>query len=102
AYNSQLGGYKDIKMVTGYHFGLPSEEVDTYFAYESEKFARKVLLDATPLINKSTTSYAREVCDSEKVDMNPADQSITRVDSHAVRKANEKVNQIIERWIAAQ
>lgn len=102
AYNGRLRGRKDIKMVTGYHFGLPSEEVDTYFAYESEKFAREVLFGQTPLVNTSSTSYAREVCDSESVLMNPADQSITRVDSHAIAKAGKKVDRFIEKWIAAQ
>src|SRR5262249_55863732 len=29
AYNNKLRGIKSIKMVTGYHFGLASEEVDT-------------------------------------------------------------------------
>jgi pimeloyl-ACP methyl ester carboxylesterase len=101
AYNSQLRGEKDIKMVTGYHFGLPSKEVDTYFAYESEKFARNVLFGTTPLVNTRTTSLAREVCDGEDVDMSPANQSITRVNSHAVKKANEKVDRFIERWIAS-
>ncbi len=102
AYNNRLRGRKDIRMVTGYHFGLPSEEVDTYFAYESEKFARKFLLGNTPLVNTRTTSYAREVCDSESVYMNPSDQSITSVDSRAINNANKKVNRVIETWIAAQ
>ncbi len=101
-FNERLRGFKDIKMVTGYHFGLASEEVDTYFAYESAKFAKRVVLRTPPTNNKKTTTYAEEVCASEKVVMDPATQSILDVPSRKIKKANRRVNRFIRNWINKQ
>jgi pimeloyl-ACP methyl ester carboxylesterase len=49
-FNNKLNGIKSIKMVTGYHFGLSSEEVDTYFALETERFARRVVFDPSSTV----------------------------------------------------
>ncbi len=101
-FNERLRGFKDIKMVTGYHFGLASEEVDTYFAYESVKFAKRVIFRTPPTNNKKTTTYAEEVCASEKVVMDPATQSILDVPSRKIKKANRRVNRFIRNWINKQ
>ncbi|MCA1659375.1 MAG: alpha/beta hydrolase [Verrucomicrobiaceae bacterium] len=76
-YNNKLQGFKAIRMVTGYHFGLASEQVDTYFARESERFARQALFEAPPVGNRRTTTYAEEVCAAEEVLMDPNTQSIS-------------------------
>lgn len=102
AYNERLRGFKDIKMVTGYHFGLASAEVDTYFAYESVQFAKRAIFDTPPTNNRHLTSYAREVCDSERVVMDPDTQSIIDVPSKKIQKANRKVDRFIENWTAGQ
>jgi hypothetical protein len=102
AYNERLRGFKDIKMVTGYHFGLASAEVDTYFAYESVQFAKRAIFDTPPTNNRHLISYAREVCDSERVVMDPDTQSIIEVPSTKIQKANRKVDRFIESWIADQ
>ena len=102
AYNERLRGIKDIKMVTGYHFGLASEEVDTWFAYESVKFARRALVGPVPEFNTRTTTYAEEVCKSEHVTMDPATQSIVDVPSKRIRRVNRRVNRFIAKWLAKQ
>jgi hypothetical protein len=99
AYNERLRGFKDIKMVTGYHFGLASEEVDTYFALESVRFAERIIFDSAPIANDRTTSYADEVCNSERVIMDPVTQSIVDVPSKKIQEANLKVNRFISKWI---
>jgi hypothetical protein len=68
-------------MVTGYHFGLASEKVDTYFAYETALFAREVVFSRPSMDNTQTTTYAREVCNAEPVIMDPITQSIVGVPS---------------------
>ena len=98
AYNERLRGFKEIRMVTGYHFGLASEEVDTYFALESERFARKIVFNNPPADNRQTTTYASEVCEAEEVAMDPVSQSITDVQSKRIRDANRKVDKFLERW----
>ena len=102
AYNDRLRGFKNIKMVTGYHFGLASEVVDTYFAEESAQFAKHVMFESAPVDNVQTTSYAHEVCRSEPVVMDPDSQSITGVASKAIRDANRRVDRFISQWIARQ
>src|SRR5688572_5352521 len=97
-YNDRLRGFKEIRMVTGYHFGLASEEVDTYFALESERFARKIVFNRPPADNRQTTTYASEVCEAEEVTMDPESQSITDVPSKQIRDANRKVDKFLERW----
>jgi pimeloyl-ACP methyl ester carboxylesterase len=101
-FNERLKGSKDIKMVTGYHFGLASEEVDTYFAYESVKFAKRVIFRTPPMNNDQTTTYAEEVCASEQVVMDPATQSILDVPSRKIQRANRKVNRSLDEWMRKQ
>lgn len=98
-YNNRLRGIKEIRMVTGYHFGLASQEVDTYFALESETFARKAVFARRPLDNRQTTTYAREVCNAERVLMDPVTQSIVGVPSETIQRANRNVDDFIARWI---
>jgi pimeloyl-ACP methyl ester carboxylesterase len=99
AFNERLRGFKDIKMVTGYHFGLASAEVDTYFAQVSASFAKRVIFEDVPTDNDQTTSYAWEVCNSERVIMDPLTQSIVEVPSKKIQKANRKVDRFIGEWI---
>ena len=99
AYNQRLHGVKTIRMVTGYHFGLASEEVDTYFARETAAFAEEVLFHPRVLGNTKTTTYAREVCDAEQVTMDPVTQSIVDVPSQVIRNADGEVDQFIRGWI---
>jgi pimeloyl-ACP methyl ester carboxylesterase len=102
AYNNRLRGFKEIRMVTGYHFGLASEEVDTYFAYETARFAREVVFKRPPVDNRQTTTYAREVCDAESVLMDPMTQSIVGVPSETIQHANRKVDDFIARWVRSE
>jgi pimeloyl-ACP methyl ester carboxylesterase len=102
AYNNRLRGFKQIRMVTGYHFGLASEAVDSYFAYESARFARTVVFDPPPTNNTRTTTYAREVCEAEPVLMDPTTQSIVDVPSETIQRANSSVDEFISRWIARE
>jgi pimeloyl-ACP methyl ester carboxylesterase len=103
AYNNMLRGFKEIRMVTSYHFGLSSPEVDTYFAAETERFAKQVVTrDPPPWSNYSTTTYAEEVCAAEQVLMDPATQSITGVPSKVIRDANQKVDAFLERWLKSE
>ena len=99
AFNNRLRGFKEIRMVTGYHFGLASEEVDTYFAHETARFAREVVFNRPPNDNRQTTTYAREVCDAESVLMDPVTQSIVDVPSETIQRANRKVDDFIARWV---
>lgn len=99
AFNNRLRGFKEIRMVTGYHFGLASEEVDTYFAQETARFARELVFNRPPVDNRQTTTYAREVCDAEPVVMDPTTQSITGVQSETIQHANRKVDDFIRRWV---
>jgi pimeloyl-ACP methyl ester carboxylesterase len=99
-YNDRLRGFKEIRMVTGYHFGLASEEVDTYFALESERFARKIVFNRPPVNNRQTTTYASEVCEAEEVTMDPKSQSITDVPSAKIQHANRQVDSLLQRWRA--
>src|SRR5262245_8003522 len=99
AYNNRLVGFKDIKMVTGYHFGLASEEVDTYFAQETTRFARKVIFEIPPASNVKTTTYAEQVCNAEEVVMDPNKQSIIEVPSKIIRSANDAVDDFLRKWI---
>jgi hypothetical protein len=99
AFNNRLRGFKEIRMVTGYHFGLASEEVDTYFAHETARFAREVVFNSPPIDNKQTTTYEREVCDAEPVLMDPGSQSIVGVPSRRIQHANRKVDDFITRWV---
>ena len=101
AYN-RLRGFKDIRMVTGYHFGLASEEVDSYFAFETARFAREVVFNRPPIDNRQTTTYAREVCNAEPVVMDPMTQSIVDVPSARIRHANQKVDDFIQRWARSE
>jgi hypothetical protein len=84
-------------MVTGYHFGLASEELDTYFAQERERFARRILFSRPPANNRQSTTYANEVCEAEDVTMDPGFQSITEVPSKKIRDANRRVDRFLER-----
>jgi hypothetical protein len=102
AFNNRLRGFKDIRMVTGYHFGLASEEVDTYFADETARFARQVVFNRPPSDNKQTTTYAREVCAAEPVVMDPTTQSIVGVPSETIQHANDKVDDFIRRWLRSE
>ena len=102
AFNNRLRGFKEIRMVTGYHFGLASEEVDTYFAYETARFAREVVFKRLPIDNRQTTTYAREVCDAEPVVMDPTTQSIVGVPSETIQHANHKVDDFIRRWVRSE
>jgi hypothetical protein len=88
-------------MVTGYHFGLASEEVDTYFARESERFARQTVFETAPLGNRKTTTYAEEVCTAEEVVMDPNTQSILDVPSKRIRQAIREVDAVIQHWMSA-
>ena len=99
AFNDRLRGVKQIRMVTGYHFGLASEPVDTYFAEESARFAKQVTFEIGPLDNAQTTSYAHEVCHAERVVMDPDSQSITEVPSEAIRGANGRVDRFLRKWV---
>jgi pimeloyl-ACP methyl ester carboxylesterase len=99
AFNNRLRGFKEIRMVTGYHFGLASEEVDTYFAHETARFAREVVFNRPPVDNTQTTTYEREVCDAEPVLMDPTTQSILSVPSKAIQHANQKVDAFITDWV---
>ena len=89
-------------MVTGYHFGLASEEVDTYFAQETARFAREVVSNRPPVNNRQTTTYARQVCDAESVLMDPATQSIVGVPSETIQHANRKVDDFIAGWVRSE
>ena len=102
AFNNRLRGFKEIRMVTGYHFGLASEEVDSYFAYETARFAREVVFNRPPIDNRQTTTYAREVCNAEPVVMEPMTQSIVDVPSEKIRNANLKVDDFIRRWASSE
>ena len=99
AFNNRLRGFKEIRMVTGYHFGLASEEVDTYFAYETARFAREIVFNRPPNDNRKQTTYAREVCDAEPVLMDPTTQSIIAVQSETIQAANRKVDDFITQWV---
>ncbi len=99
AYNNKLRGYKKIRMVTGYHFGLASEEADTYFALETSKFASHVVFIPISFQHDETTTYATEICKAELLLMDPLTQSITGVPSKIIQNANRKVNEFINRWI---
>lgn len=96
---NRLRGFKEIRMVTGYHFGLASEEVDTYFAHETARFAREVVFNRPPDDNTQTTTYEREVCKAEPVLMDPTTQSIVSVPSQTIQHANRKVDDFIARWV---
>lgn len=102
AYNNRLRGFKEIRMVTGYHFGLASKEVDSYFAYETARFAREVVLNPPPVNNRQTTTYAREVCGAEPVLMDPATQSIVDTPSRTIQRANRLVDEHLERWVTRE
>ena len=102
AFNNRLRGFKDIRMVTGYHFGLASEEVDTYFAEETARFVRKVVFNRLLSDNQQTTTYAREVCGAEPVVMDPTTQSIVGVPSGTIQNANHKVDDFIRRWVRSE
>lgn len=102
AFNNRLRGFKEIRMVTGYHFGLASEEVDTYFAHETARFVRKVVFNRPPIDNRETTTYASEVCNTESVLMDPVTQSIVGVPSETILHANRKVDDFIARWVRSE
>jgi hypothetical protein len=102
AFNNRLRGFKEIRMVTGYHFGLASEEVDTYFAHETARFAREVIFKPPTGDNTRTTTYEREVCDAEPVLMDPMTQSIVGVPSKTIQDANRKVDDFITRWVRGE
>ena len=102
AFNNRLRGFKEIRMVTGYHFGLASEEVDTYFAYETARFATEIIFNHPPDDNREQTTYAREVCDAEPVVMDPTTQSIIGVQSETIQDANRKVDDFIARWVRSE
>jgi pimeloyl-ACP methyl ester carboxylesterase len=99
AYNQKLRGFKELALVTGYHFGLASEQVDSYFAELTAEFARRVVFDAPPQANTATTTYAREVCSAERVLMDPATQAITSVPSAVIRAANRRVEHVLRDWV---
>lgn len=98
-FNNKLKGIKSVKMVTGYHFGLASEEVDTYFALETERFARRAVVDTGVVGNLKTTTYAERMCDAEPVIMDPNTMSISDVPSKAIRDADREVDQVIQIWM---
>lgn len=102
AFNDRLRGFKEIRMVTGYHFGLASEEVDTYFAHETARFAKEVVFNRPPADNTQTTTYEREVCDAEPVLMDPTTQSIVSVPSKTIQHANRKVDDFLTRWARSE
>jgi hypothetical protein len=89
-------------MVTGYHFGLASQEVDTYFAYETARFAGEGVFNPPPVNNRQTTTYAREVCGAEPVLMDPATQSIVDTPSKAIQRANRLVDERLELWVTGE
>ena len=97
----KLKGIKSIKMVTGYHFALASEEVDTYFALETERFARQAVFDMGVVGNLKTTTSAEQVCAAEQVVMDPNTQSILDVPSKKIRDANREVDRVIQIWMNA-
>jgi pimeloyl-ACP methyl ester carboxylesterase len=99
AFNNRLRGFKGIRMVTGYHFGLASEEVDTYFAYENARFAREIVFNHPPNDNRKQTTYARELCDAKPVLMDPTTQSIVSVPSKTIQQTNRKVDAFITQWV---
>src|SRR5262249_34076211 len=101
AFNNKLKGVKSIRMVTGNHFGLASEEVDTFFALETERFARRVVFELAPVGNLKTTSLADQVCSAEQVVMDPGTMSIADVPSKTIRDADRKVDQAIQTWMNA-
>ena len=88
-------------MVTGYHFGLPSEEVDTYFARETVRFSRQALFETPPVGNKKTTTYAEQVCAAEQVVMDPNTQSIVNGPSKKIDDAIREVDRVIQVWMNA-
>jgi hypothetical protein len=98
-FNNKLRGMKSIQMVTGFHFGLASEEVDTYFALKTERFARRAVFDIGVVGNLKTTTYARQVCAAEQVVMDPNTESISDVPSKAIRAANREVDGILQTWL---
>lgn len=100
AFNNELNGRKSIKMVTGYHFGLASEQVDSYFAVQTERFARKAVFEAAPVGNLKTTSFAEQICAAEQVVMDPATLSIADVPSQVIRDADQEVDRVIQIWTA--
>jgi pimeloyl-ACP methyl ester carboxylesterase len=102
AYNNRLRGFKEIRMVTGYHFGLASQEVDSYFAYETARFAREVVFNPPPVSNQRTTTYAREVCGAEPVLMDPSTQSIIDTPSKTIQRANRLVDEYLDRWVTRE
>src|SRR6185369_14767177 len=83
---NRLRGFKEIRMVTGYHFGLASEEV----------------FNRPSMDNTQTTTYAREVCNAEPIIMDPITQSIVGVPSERIRKANHKVDNFISGWVRSE
>jgi hypothetical protein len=100
AFNEKLTGFKELRFAGSYHFGLPSPEIDTWFAAETVEFAKRVVTrDPPPRPDYSTTTYAEEVCAAEPVLMDPATQSITGVPSKTIRDVNRKVDDFIARWI---
>ena len=52
--------------------------------------------------NTQTTTYAREVCNAEPAIMDPITQSIVGVPSERIRKANQKVDIFIRRWVQSE
>jgi hypothetical protein len=102
AFNNRLRGFKEIRMVTGYHFGLASEEVDTYFAYETARLAREISFSRPPEDNREQTTYAREVCDAEPIVMDTTTQSIVGVQSETIQGTNRKVDDFISRWVRSE
>jgi len=100
-FNNKLKGMKSIKMVTGYHFGLASEEVDTYFALETERFSRRAVFERPPVGNLETTSLTKQVCAAEQVVMDPGTMSIADVPSKTIRDADREVDRVIRKWIDA-
>jgi pimeloyl-ACP methyl ester carboxylesterase len=101
AFNNKLKGIKSIKMVTGYHFGLASEQVDTYFALETERFARQAAVNMGLVGNLKTTTYAEQVCAAEQVIMDPNTMSISDVPSKTIRDADREVDRVIQIWMNA-
>lgn len=52
--------------------------------------------------NREQTTSAREVCDAERVVMDPTTQSIVGVKSETIQGANRKVNDFITRWVRSE
>jgi hypothetical protein len=77
---------------------LASEEVDTYFAYETARFAREIVFNRPPNDNRKQTTYEREICEAEPVLMDPTTQSIIGVPSETIKAADRKVDDSITRW----